>query len=152
MIGIKTKLNPAQLAAIKAKLTKLRGVLERASQVDEKIEQGIKEEINAIFDTEGSAGGSSWPRLAPMTIRLRTSRGTWPGKILQEFGELRGGIHVKSDGAKVKIEVDAPYASIHHEGTRKVPQRRFLPRDERLLALTKGPVQEFIRAVINDLR
>ncbi len=115
--------------------------LERALQVglDEAQKAAIAEIIEyAIAEAFEQQGRSQpWKPLSPRTIKQRRKRGTWPGNILVEYGNLFQGIQVRVEGSgqetKIVVRGDVPYLRIHQFGgfagrgrKVKIPARPFV--------------------------
>lgn len=62
------------------------------------------------------AEGPGWQRLAGSTIRGRAKRGHWPGKILQESGQLVSSISSRSDAKSARVGTNKVQAAILHSG------------------------------------
>lgn len=63
-------------------------------------------------------GGSpvAWQALSGRTIKERTRRGTWPGQILQDSGQLAASITASSGKDFAQIGTNKAYAAIHQFG------------------------------------
>ena len=63
-------------------------------------------------------GGSpvAWQDLSGRTIKERTRRGTWPGQILQDSGQLAASITASSGKDFAQIGTNKAYAAIHQFG------------------------------------
>lgn len=63
-----------------------------------------------------SEGRPKWPELKPSTIKQRSKRGYWPGRILQVRGELAASITSSYDNHSAFVGTNKVYAAIHHFG------------------------------------
>jgi phage gpG-like protein len=90
-----------------------------------KIADGIRQEFQRNFSTEGRASGTPWKQLHPVTVATRTKLG-WPSRrpILVRTGKYRasfvqrGGQHIEqisSGGAGLQIDVGSQLANRIHE-------------------------------------
>ena len=85
------------------------------------------------FDKEGYP--AKWKKLAPSTIKQRSQKGHWPGKILQVSASgLAASIQPFSSSHQAGLTVSKPYAAIHQFGGQagrggkvKVPARPYMP-------------------------
>ena len=98
-----------------------------------KIADGIRQEFQRNFSTEGRASGDPWKQLHPVTVATRTKLG-WPSRrpILVRTGKYRasfvqrGGQHIESittGGAGLQIDVGSQLANRIHErgGVTSIP-------------------------------
>lgn len=72
--------------------------------------------LNAIeknFDTEGERTGKKWDDLKPATIKARTKKKHWPGKILQDSGIAAGSIIPYADNDKAAWGTNVKYLKTH---------------------------------------
>lgn len=77
--------------------------------------------ISSVLLTETEAnfaaqGQPQWADLAPSTIRKRTRRGSWPGMILQESGQLAASVTPFSTATEAGIGTNKAYARIQQLG------------------------------------
>lgn len=61
-------------------------------------------------------GRPQWLGLAASTIARREKRGTWPGKIMQESGQLAASFTPDHDSDSAWIGSNKKYAAIQHVG------------------------------------
>jgi phage virion morphogenesis protein len=81
------------------------------------IMSGIANELVAQTEKNVAAGGlPKWHPLATSTIKERTRRGTWPGQILQDSGQLAASITPSSGSDFAQISTNKTYAAIHQYG------------------------------------
>lgn len=70
-------------------------------------------------------------------------------KILVKTGRLRQSITVTGRGPdSIRVGTVVPYAQYHNEGTKTIPQRKFIGKSAKLDALNKKVLDEFIRKVL----
>lgn len=75
----------------------------------------LLEETHTIFNQEGLTSGG-WQDLRPSTIRARSKKGYWPGKILEQRGALLSSI-VRGYGADyAQVASSLNYAPVHFFG------------------------------------
>jgi phage virion morphogenesis protein len=87
--------------------------------------------VEENFDKEGRP--DKWTPLAKSTIKQRTKKAYWPGKILQMRGELAASITSKYDDNSAIVGTNKVYAAIHQFGGNagrskkaKIPARPYL--------------------------
>lgn len=61
-------------------------------------------------------GRPEWTKLKESTIKVRTQKGYWPGKILQMRGELAASITSAYDESSATVGSNKEYARIHQLG------------------------------------
>lgn len=94
----------------------------------------LETETEKNFAAEGRP---HWLGLAPATIKRRTKKGTWPGKILQvSAGGLAASTVSDYGNDFARIGSNKPYAGIQHHGGKAgrgrkvtIPARNWLPAD-----------------------
>lgn len=78
------------------------------------------------FDTSKAPDGQSWRRLKRPRSRSRPNR----GGPLYDSGNLRfHASRARIEGDAIVVHVAHPGALAHYYGTRRIPVRRYLPRD-----------------------
>jgi phage virion morphogenesis protein len=86
------------------------------------------------FDKEGSP--ERWQSLAASTIKARTKRGHWPGKILQESGAggMAASVTPSSNAGEARLTSAKPYSAIQQLGGKAgkggkvlLPSRPYMP-------------------------
>jgi len=68
------------------------------------------------FATERAPDGAPWVDLSAITKALRTRRGAWPGKKLQDSGMLAASVFTRFGPTFAEIGSNVPYARIHQKG------------------------------------
>ena len=83
-------------------------------------------------------GRPEWAKLKDSTIKVRTQKGYWPGKILQMRGELAASITSNYDESSAIVGTNKEYAAIHQFGGNagrnkktKIEARPYLKLDEK---------------------
>lgn len=91
----------------------------------------MADSVEENFDKEGRP--EKWTPLAKVTIKQRTKKGYWPGKILQMRGDLASSITSKYDDNSAVVGTNKIYAAIHQFGGEagrnkkvKIPARPYL--------------------------
>lgn len=79
--------------------------------------------IAGVFEAETEAnfaaeGRPHWMGLKPSTIRQRTKSGTWPGKMLQVFGQLAASVATRYSRNEAVVGSNKVYALIQQVGGR----------------------------------
>lgn len=100
---------------------------------------------DAFYKSIDPNTGASWQPLAESTIKRRRQGSSKP---LVDTGRLRGSISTKAFDKSIVYGTNVVYAGPHQKGTRKIPQRRFLPTD-----FSAGPAaltaQKIVRRILN---
>ena len=93
-----------------------------------------------------------WTPLAKPTIKQRTKKGYWPGRILQVRGDLAASITSKYDENSAVVGTNKVYAVIHQFGGNagmnkkvKIPARPYLKLEETELSNIKKTVQNYFQ-------
>lgn len=98
--------------------------------------------------------GAAWARFAPSTLKKK-KRGTSP-KLLRDTGILAASVSAAGGAGNID-EVTAtslrfgsalPRAAWHNEGTRRIPQRRFIGVGPSLVARMEQATAEFAAGLI----
>jgi phage virion morphogenesis protein len=77
----------------------------------------IAEDFHRVaMDNFEQQGQPAWEPLSPATIRSRAKRGHWPGKILQQSGQMMASVAPFSDDTSAGLGVATPYAAIQQLG------------------------------------
>ena len=91
--------------------------------------------VEENFKQEGQP--DKWEELKKVTIKLRTKKGYWPGKILQMRGELAVSITSEYSEKSAIVGTNKAYAAIHQFGGNagrnkktKIEARPYLKLDE----------------------
>ncbi|HSA05738.1 MAG TPA: phage virion morphogenesis protein [Candidatus Gastranaerophilales bacterium] len=90
----------------------------------------MMDSIESNFEAEGRP---KWEGLKPATIKQRSKKGYYPGKILQMRGELAASITNSYDSDSAVVGTNKVYAAIHQFGgkagrnkTVEIPARPYL--------------------------
>ena len=89
---------------------------------------------DAVEENFKQEGRPEWAKLKESTIKLRTQKGYWPGKILQMRGELAASITSAYDESSATVGSNKEYARIHQLGGdagTKIEARPYLKLDEK---------------------
>ncbi|WP_163535408.1 phage virion morphogenesis protein [Helicobacter suis] len=90
------------------------------------IRELIRQEIDYSFTLQKDpVTGQNWPPLKPATIKRKKPR--MRTQILQNTRVMRRGVNLQILGNTIEVSNAERYAPFHQLGTRKMPQRRFLP-------------------------
>lgn len=92
----------------------------------ESLSSSIEKEILNNFDNERDVNGKPFHPLTGTTKEIRRSRGTWPGKILNETGALRNSIKVNAFKRSVLISSSVGYAQELNDGRDNMKKREIL--------------------------
>lgn len=98
---------------------------------------------DAVEENFKQEGRPEWTKLKDSTIKLRTQKGYWPGKILQMRGELAASITSQYNENSAIVGTNKVYAAIHQFGgktgkNKKVeilarPYLKFTNSDEKII-------------------
>ncbi|MEI8128543.1 MAG: phage virion morphogenesis protein [bacterium] len=93
---------------------------------------------DAVEENFKQEGRPEWAKLKDSTIKVRTQKGYWPGKILQMRGELAASITTAYDESSAIVGSNKEYARIHQLGgdagrnkKTKILARPYLKLDEK---------------------
>lgn len=107
----------------------------------------MKDAVEENFAKEGPG----WPKLAPSTMKQREKRGNWPGKILQQSGQLAGSISERADSHSARVGTNKVYGAIQQLGGKagrshkvNIPARPFLKLDNRALEAIKKAIMAYL--------
>lgn len=107
--------------------------------------------LAALYSQQKEGRPEKWTPLAKSTIKQRTKKGYWPGKILQIKGDLAASITSKYDDNSAVVGTNKVYAAIHQFGGDagrnkkvKIPARPYLK-------ITDNNQKEIIDEIMNYL-
>ena len=135
----------ADLAKLQRRLGNMRPVMAGIANM-------MLEAVERNFATETDPStGLRWTPLSTNTIKSRTKRGHWPGKILQVSGNLAASISANYGDDYAIVGTNKVYAAIHHFGgstgrrhAANIPARPYL-------GLSKQAEQDIINTVSSYL-
>lgn len=84
-----------------------------ASPAMRAIKGDMERAVEKNFQAEGRP---AWVGLTPGAIAARIRRGAWPGKILQQTGQLASSVEGRSDATSATVGTNLVYAAIHQLG------------------------------------
>ena len=106
---------------------------------------------DAVEENFEKEGRPKWPSLAPATIKQRAKKGHWPGKILQQSGQLAASISRRATSNSAIVGTNKVYAAIHQFGGKAgrghkatIPARPFLKLDNKALDDIKNAILSYI--------
>ena len=106
---------------------------------------------DAVEENFKQEGRPEWAKLKDSTIKLRTQKGYWPGKILQMRGELAASITSAYDESSAIVGSNKEYARIHQLGGKagrnkktKIEARPYLNLDEKDLKNIKKVATNYL--------
>ncbi|MEI8390376.1 MAG: phage virion morphogenesis protein [bacterium] len=106
--------------------------------------------VEENFEREGRP--DKWQGLAKSTIKQRTKKGYWLGRILQVRGELAASITSKSDESSAVVRTNKVYAAIHQFGGNtgrnkkvEIPARPYLKLGEKEKVEILKEIQIFLQ-------
>jgi len=130
-------------------LKKLISKTENLRPLMKNISEILLDSVEENFEKEGRA--EKWTPLAKPTIKQRTKKGYWPGKILQVKGELAASITSKYDENSAVVGTNKVYAAIHQFGSDagrnkkvEIPARPYLKLGKAELNDIKTAAQKYL--------
>jgi phage virion morphogenesis protein len=102
--------------------------------------------VEENFEKEGRP--DKWEKLAPSTIKQRTKKGYWPGKILQMRGELAASITSKYDDNSAVVGTNKVYAAIHQFGGDAGRNKKVKIPTRPYLKITDKEIQQINKSII----
>jgi len=106
---------------------------------------------DAVEENFEKEGQPKWTPLAPATIKQREKKGHWPGKILQQSGQLASSISKKATSKSAIVGTNKVYAAIQQFGGKAgrghkvtIPARPFLKLDNKALNDIKNAILSYI--------
>lgn len=110
----------------------------------------MMDSVEENFEAEGRP--EKWQELKPSTIKQRTKKGYWPGRILQVRGELAASITSKYDNNSAVVGTNKVYAAIHQLGGNagrnkkvEIPARPYLKLGEKEFEKIKSSILKYIK-------
>jgi phage gpG-like protein len=88
--------------------------------------------------------GNRWAALAPSTI-VKKQRMGYPMTILTATGDMWRSLRVVFTDKFAEITITAPYSIFHQEGTSKMPQRKILGINKKILDYATKIIRGYIR-------
>ncbi|HDH51237.1 MAG TPA: phage virion morphogenesis protein [Nitrospirae bacterium] len=142
----------ALFARLQKKLGDMSPVMEEIGDIGiSSIEKNIEAGGRYSSPESWRGGGKKWKPLAPATIKARSKRGTWPGKILQESGELMASISKAVTNDSVRIGSNKVQAAIMQFGGKAgrgrkvtIPARPYLVFQPEDIEEMKHAVEDYL--------
>lgn len=107
---------------------------------------------DAVEENFKQEGRPEWEKLKESTIKLRTQKGYWPGKILQMRGELAASITSNYDETSAIVGTNKEYAAIHQFGGKTGKNKKIEIPARPYLKITNLDEKIIIEKVQNYLR
>lgn len=143
---IEVKIDDKQLQQALKKLTDKTSDLRPLMQ---NIAGALEDSVEENFEKEGRP---KWQKLAKSTIKQRSKKGHWPGRILQVQGDLASSITSYYDSNSAIVGTNKVYAAVHQFGGKagrnkkvQIPARPYLKIDD-------SEKKQIILAINNHLR
>ena len=142
------KLNATGLVSLDKRL---QGVTSRAKTLRPAMEAGandIKTLIdNAFYMSIDPETGRRWADIAQSTKDARPQGdGKGNHKPLINTGRLRQSISTSADNRSIKFGTNVQYGRYHQYGTKRAPQRRFIPEN-----FNTGPAQKVAQKIVRRI-
>ena len=111
---------------------------------------------NSVEENFKQEGRPEWTKLKESTIKVRTQKGYWPGKVLQMRGELAASITSDYDESSAIVGTNKEYAAIHQFGGKagknkkvEIPARPYLKLGEKDLNKISNTVSTYLNKIKN---
>ncbi len=134
--------------SLDAALARLQNRVADLSPLMRQIAGIMHDAVEENFEREGRP---RWESLAPSTVRQRRRKGYWPGRILQQRGELAASIEPGANSRQAWVGTNRRYAAIQHFGGKAgrghkvtIPARPFMVLDADDLARIEAAVTRFL--------
>ncbi len=108
--------------------------------------------IDSVEENFEKEGMPKWKKLSASTIKQRTKKGYWPGRILQKRGELAASITSKYDENSAIVGTNKVYAAIHQFGgdagrnkNVKMPARPYLKLQDKEVNKIMSECTQFLQ-------
>jgi len=111
------------LDGLKAKFRQLSEVLQKQTMQD--VGVYMKSEVMENFQAEGRP--YHWQPLSPKYEEHKAEVKGSAGKILEFMGRLKQSINMRATNTTAEVFSGVGYGVYHQTGTRKMPQRAFMP-------------------------
>lgn len=119
-IEVKDKEVRELIAKLKAKMQDLTPVMRRIGEVIIfSVQQNFETGGRYLSKNSWQGGSRKWDELSEATIKKRTDKGYWPGKILIQRARLASSINYKADPDSVTVGTNTKYAAIMQFGAKK---------------------------------
>lgn len=125
-------------------LEKLAKKLANKTPVHRMVAGTMADKVEENFEKEGRP---DWMDLAESTKAQREKRGTWPGKKLQEHGDLASSINPQWDADRATVGTGLEYAAIHQFGGQAGRNRAVTIPARPFLQLTEADAEEILEEV-----
>jgi len=106
---------------------------------------------DAVEENFKQEGRPEWAKLKDSTIKLRTQKGYWPGKILQMRGELAASITSNYDESSALVGTNKAYARIHQLGGETGRNKKTKIEARPYLKLDKKDLNNILKTALNYL-
>ena len=143
---IEIKIDDAEL---QKNLKKLASKAENLRPLMKNISGIMLDSVEENFEKEGRP--NKWTPLSKSTIRQRTKKGYWPGRILQMRGELASSITSYYDSNSAIVGTNKKYAAIHQFGGDagrnkkvKIPARPYLKLNDSENVRILGEINKYL--------
>lgn len=144
---------------IAEKIAQIKGVIARARDISAALEVGQQDIKTLVFDAFSTgrdpSTGDDWAPLAASTIaKRRVGKGKKQRyTTLVDTGTLRNSVATRVEGDQIVFGTNVPYGVFHQSGTRKMPQRRFLPGDNGTFSFASGsPAEKTYSRIMSRIR
>jgi phage virion morphogenesis protein len=112
------------------------------------ISEKMRDAVEENFEQEGRP---KWEPLSETTKKIRQKKGTWPGSILQDSGQLAASISASNSKTEAIVGTNKIYGPIQQFGGRagrgkkvKIPPRPFLKLTDNDIEEIKKIISEYL--------
>lgn len=117
------------------KITKMQGAVKNLSPAFDDMKNVIVQEFKSNFDSAGKNLQLPWvPR-----------KRFYPWPILIKTGKLKSNWESKVQPTELKISNPTEYATYHHFGTPKLPERKIIAASETIKKIIKDRVTKYLK-------
>lgn len=111
----------------------------------------MKTQVMENFQSEGRP--NKWESLAAKTLKAKIRKKGTAGKILESYGKLKQSINLRSDNIKAQVFSGIEYGVYHQTGTRKMPQRAFMPtvKNEKIPPFDSKGIDDIKKLIMKHL-
>jgi phage virion morphogenesis protein len=109
----------------------------------------MMDSVEENFEKEGRP--DKWEKLSLVTIKLRSKKGYWPGRILQRQGDLATSITSKYDDSFAVVGTNKVYAEIHQFGGDAGRNKKVEIPARPYLKLAEEDIKQILEATKNYL-
>ena len=104
----------------------------------------MRDDVLERSQSQTDPEGNRWAALAPSTIAKKKRMG-YPMTILTATGDMWRSLRVVFTDKFAEITITVPYSIFHQKGTSKMPQRKILGINKKILDYAAKNIRGYIR-------